>query len=315
VQGIQTLNKQQLKWLKKFEARLRQTESDERVPELRRTLSAAAPDSRRSPIQTSLPGGGILSFEGQQGDPSLDPEGFANFLLGLLSGNSAEEFDHFLAVVAHAVEDAASKTQGSKREIWEMFQLLDLNHDGFVDLEELELLWAAESKRDKKHMLKWKHKVSYAAVQQMIAQGKISEELARQQLAQIQSAMDSELDQKPATILYKMSLAEFHYFVTDMSDGNTERLKELVGSLRSHVSEKQVRYLQNNRVHEIINDIIEDLLRERPKDVLKCILNSVARLQRLRKYEPFSKSPSAARLNTTPNYDSASIVFPLAAGK
>lgn len=249
--SLKLSNPTQMKAVKRFEANL---------------IQARTQSKRGSQAHLNLPQGGSVAFDEVNGEPTLDPKAFTSFLLSVMSKAEKAEFDDFLEVCASAVVDAQQSTQGSqqKKELWEIFQMLDSNHDGYVDMDEIEVLLECESKADRKQIMRWKHYLQTRAYEE-----------------RRNPDGEEELQEDPGL---KLTLADFHKFVNDYVENRQERITQILEAMRKQVQEKQVAYIVQFKVHEVINDIMDDLLRERPQDVLEGIKKSVERLQRTYKY-------------------------------
>lgn len=258
------------KWVRRIEAQIQQGKQANR-------------SRRGSATSLKLQIGGTINFNDLDGEPSLDPDAFVAFLHAITHKDSEEEFNDFVTFCRAGVEGAIQSTQGSrsKQLVWQMFRLLDVNNDGFVDLVELEVLLKTESKSDKKHVAKWK---AY-----LLNKGRDEDKIREEDLSQ---------DEESAAAKYslRMSLKDFQLFLHEYCGGENseEKVAALLGAVEVAVQEKNVKYITEFKVQDIINDIMGDLLRERPKDVLAGIEKSVHRLQRTGKYpKPLSKRVSA----------------------
>lgn len=250
-------SKDALKWVKKVEAQITQgREANKR--------------KRGSVTQLKAQSGGYINFSEADGEPSLDPEAFTGFLMAITEKMDRDEFEEFVEFCKSGVEAAQESTHGSKmkKDIWKMFQLLDLNMDGFVDLTELEVLLAVESKADKKHVAKWKAQL----LNKTRDEEKIKEE-------------DVEEDERGIKYEMKLSLNDFQAFLGEYVGEDEARLTNLLTGVESAVQERvQVKYILEFKIQDIMNEIMGDLLQERPRDVLAGVSRSVARLQRTGKF-------------------------------
>lgn len=248
-------NKEQKKWVKQFEIE---------VNNARRSLRSSGENSGRG-SSFSLLSGGTINFAEVSGEPSLDPATFRLLVMNLTNKDSAVEFDAFMTFAHKAVEEATNSSQGSKlkREIFDMFRMLDVNHDGHVDMDEIEVLLKTDTKADKKHVTKWKYYLN------------------NKEFADPSKQADMDSPTKSSTML---TLADFQKFVHTYIDQKEERIPQLVSSVKKAVQERQVQYIIEYKVHDIVNDIMEDLLKEQPCDVLAGITKSVERLRRTDKY-------------------------------
>lgn len=263
-------SKDKLKWVKKFEAEINQGQRENR---------------RGSLSSISVTGGGQINFSEVDGEPSLDPDAFVNFLLRLTRKDSDEEFLELVEFSKKWIADASSSTQGDKlkRDIWSIFQMLDSNNDGYVDWLELEVLLNAERKADRKIVLKWKAIVQNKVNEQLSLPGRGS---ARGAGTPIPEGDDRRL---------RMDLHTFQLFLHEFVETDAEaRIAQLVSVVRKAVQEQQIAYILHARVHDVIQDIMEDLLKERPQDVLAGIEKSVQRLRRTQKFpKPLKKAKDA----------------------
>ena len=249
-------DKNQAKWVRKIEAQINQGRQANR--------------SRRGSggSTMALKMGGVINFPDHDGEPSLDPEAFVSFLYHITHKDTDEEFADFVAFCRSGVEAAAEQTHGSKskKAAWKMFQLLDVNHDGFVDLTELEVLLNAESKADKKHVAKWK---AY-----LYNKGRDNDKVREEDIN----------DDTKEKYNIKMSLHDFQSFVAEYMGDDENKVYNLLTSVEKAVQAKQLKYLTEFKVQDIMNDIMGDILKERPRDVLAGIAKSVQRLQRTGAY-------------------------------
>jgi Ca2+-binding EF-hand superfamily protein len=232
----------------------------------------------------ALKSGGLVSFAQGHGEPSLDPEAFASVVVALTKDDSAEDFNGFVATARAAVDDAVELTRGSqqRRAVWSMFQLLDVNQDGFVDLAELEVLLDVETKSDKKAVSKWRAVLS-------------QRKLEYHALAPITSALDAlaSTNVSPETTAsgvfsvpgddhapLKLTLADFQHFILEFTENDESRVEALLSRVREAMQTKYNAYLEANRVNQILDSVLEDLIRERPHDVLDGIIRSCERIKR-----------------------------------
>lgn len=195
--------------------------------------------------------GGIINFE-QDGEPTMDPSAFEHFIRQVTDNESDAEFDLFVTLCQKARTDAFEITHGTKLKkiIWDIFQLLDRNRSGTIDLSELEELIEAEQRNDKKVLLKWRH-----------------------QLAQRNRSGDID---SPTS----MTLPMFQLCMSEFTDNNIERAEAVKSVVAARFEAKVARYLEDMKVASIMEEILVDLKRERPADVLEGIHRTVNRLQR-----------------------------------
>lgn len=253
-------NKDQQKWVKRLEFQIDQG----------RKFNTQV----GSTASLSVLSGGIVTFGDATGEPSLDPRAFHQMVMHLTEKDQPAEFDEFVAFCEQAVVEAAESTQGSKlqREIWEMFRLLDTNSDGFVDLVELEALIGHQNK---KQLIKWKHYLN----------NKVNEVPQTHSFERVADAGgDSGSDDDDERKALRLSLADFQKFIQEYVEKNEDRVGELLACVRKDLQKKSVDYIVNYKVHEIMNEVMEDLLKEKPVDVLSGIVKSVERLRRTKKY-------------------------------
>jgi hypothetical protein len=254
-------NKDQQKWVKRLEYQIEQG---------RRFNSQVG-----SSASLSVLSGGIVTFGDATGEPSLDPKAFHDLIMHLTEKDQPEEFDEFVCFCEKAVVEAAESTQGSKlqREIWEMFRLLDTNSDGFVDLVELEALIGHQSK---KQLIKWKHYLH----------NKVNEIPQTHNSAhQKEDGNESGSDDDDERTSLRLTLSDFQKFIHEYVEKKEERIGELLTLVRKTTQKKNVDYIVNFKIHEIMNEVMEDLLKEKPVDILGGITKSVERLKRTKKYE------------------------------
>jgi Ca2+-binding EF-hand superfamily protein len=227
----------------------------------------------------SLSDGGAVNFSDVTGEPSLDPDAFHRLINNLTASDTEEEFAEFFKFCSKAVLDAAESTSGTKlqREIWEMFRLLDTNNDGVVDLRELEVLVGPQSK---KQLIRWKH---YLANKLYQSSGTIPQTLSGA-TAPVGNDVEDEDEDPIMMARCSMTLRDFQKFVKEYVHHKEERIPDLVAAVRRESQVKQIQYIVQFRVHEVLNEIMEDLLKERPYDVLSGIRKSVDRLDRTGKY-------------------------------
>lgn len=256
--GDRLESKDQMKALKKLEVQIQQA---------KRTNQSTG-----SMNALKLNSGGVVNFSDQSGEPSLDPAAFNGLINNLTKRDSAEEFDAFTAFCLNAVEEAEKSTHGSqiKKAIWEIFCTLDRNRDGFVDLDEIEPLLKIETKADRKNVIRWKHFL-------------VNKELR----AEEDFAQAAEKDEDEYAL--KVSLHDFHQFLHKMCDNDEKKIYELLALVKKDAQHKQIQYICDMKIHEIMNEIMEDLLREEPNDVLAGITRSVERLGRTGKFPKMLK--------------------------
>lgn len=280
-------NKEAMKWVRKMEAQIQQARNTNQVHGSQRSLQ--------------LHGGGYVNFSEVDGEPSLDPEAFESFIFSMTSKDTQEEFDRFIVTADLVVRDAAEATHGSKlkRDVWEMFQLLDINSDGFVDMKELEMLLVVEHRDDRKLLTKWKHQLRNKCSSGRLITGRSPESEPIQPAADASAPQPAAPRSTRASIVavdgpeppeaaveqdMKLSLRDFQLFLKEYVEGKEERVPAILAAVRKAVQEKHIEYILKFRVHDIINEVMDDLLRERPVDVLEGIKRSVCRLQRTNKY-------------------------------
>lgn len=259
-------SKPQQKALKKLEAQLHQA---------RRTNQSTG-----SMNALKLPTGGIVNFSDLNGEPSLDPEAFVGLFSNLVNKDSPESFDELHAFCLNAIEEASKSTHGSKikKAIWEIFCTLDRNRDGFVDLDEIEPLLRVETKADRKKVIRWKHYLVNKELREV-------EDFARQ----------AESDEDEYSL--QVSLHDFHEFIHKMCENDENKIYELVSLVKKEVQQKQVSYICDMKIHEIMNEIMEDLLKEEPDDVLAGIQRSVERLKRTGNFPKVLKKRTRSTLS------------------
>lgn len=256
-------NKDQLKWVRRLEA---QIEQGRRFNSQQGSMSAL----------TLASGGGAVTFGEVTGEPLLDPKAFHQLIMNLTAKDQSSEFDDFVAFCEKAVAEAAESTQGTKsrRDVWEMFRLLDTNNDGHVDLRELEALVGHQSK---KQLVKWKHYLTNKNLS--IPQTHCSSKEAKN----ADASSDDEEDEVDRKAL-RLTLADFQKFVHEYVEKKEESVPELLATVRKEMQKKSVEYIVQFKVHEIMNEVMEDLLKEKPLDVLAGITKSVERLRRTGRY-------------------------------
>jgi Ca2+-binding EF-hand superfamily protein len=292
--------KEQSKWVKRLEAQIAQGKGSR---------------STRSGSVTSLSmgsDGGVINFSEVTGEPSLDPVAFASLLKNLTEKNTPKEFDDFVHTCRDAVREASQATQGTKtrREIWEMFQALDTTHSGNVLLEDFE---AIIGDTHKKTVLRWKHYLRNKAMERKTSNLQIKKEGSDDPLlasgggtsglgaaiAAIQSNRASfcfesvdagDLEESEIDDRLSVTLPDFQKFMTEVEKSNSGQYFSIRSMIEKTLQERQVRYILNLRVADIMNDVMEDLLKERPLDVLAGIAKSVERLRRSNKY-PVQAAP------------------------
>lgn len=254
-------NKDQQKWVKRLEFQIEQG---------RRFNNHVG-----STASLNVLSGGVVTFGEVTGEPSLDPKAFHQLVMHLTEKDQPHEFDEFVEFCLRAVVEAAESTQGSKlqRDIWEMFRLLDTNSDGFVDLVELEALIGHQNK---KQLIKWKHYLNNKVNEIPQVHGHEGSEHVDE------SGSDDDEDERKAL---RLTLAEFQKFVREYVEKKEERVGELLVLVRKDLQKRNVDYIVKYKVHEIMNEVMEDLLKEKPVDVLTGIVKSVERLRRTKKFE------------------------------
>lgn len=279
LQASQRLStKDQQKWVKRLEAQIEQA---------RRFNS-----QHGSFTALNLANGGVVTFGDVTGEPSLDPKAFHTLIMHLTTKDNPQEFDEFVKFCGKAVLDASESTQGSKvkRDIWEMFRLLDANNDGFVDLHELEDLVGHQSK---KQLVKWRHYLTNKAQAGVAVPEVHSRPRPLSPTAKRDDESSSDEDNEAERRALQLTLADFQKFVHEyVEKSEEERVPELLMAVRKESQKRSVRYIVQFKVHEIINDVMEDLLKEKPNDVLAGIAKSVERLRRTGKYPVKSTSKS-----------------------
>lgn len=307
------LERQRTKWLMAVKSQIHQARE-----QVKRRQSAAS-FSLKSSGSTVGNSAGTIKFMGNvttgDGDPSLDPDAFAEFIRVFAGKYNDEDFATFVSDIRAAVELAYENTFGSKKKklIWELFQLMDVNHDALIDMKELQLLLNIETKKDKKSLAKWKAILHQretdkkrTSMRQPDTSGTSSPESFNNSVnspTNVQNAKerkmsrfvpneegiltikdedvtghdsDEEDDSSPP-----MTLRDFQDFLSDFYGDDVERLEATCNHVRDIILNANRRYLSEMKVDEIMNDIIEDLLRERPHDVLEGIVRSVNRLRRI----------------------------------
>jgi Ca2+-binding EF-hand superfamily protein len=220
----------------------------------------------------ALKSGGLVTFAEGQGEPSLDPQAFVNFIVGLTRDDTQEEFENFVQLSQEAVEDAFDLTQGSshRRDVWSVFQLLDINQDGFVDMSELEVLLDVETKSDKKAITKWRSVLSQRQLEsRLLAPITHASEGATPEPAD--SNKDGEL---------RLALGDFHKFITEFTENDDGRVASILRNVREAMQKEYNAYLDAKRVNAVLDAVLEDLIRERPDDVLDGIIRSCERMKR-----------------------------------
>lgn len=304
VQQSKSLNdRDQKKWVKKLEAQIEQAR--------RFNQSSGSISSLR------LQEGGIVNFSDQKGEPSLDPTAFRNLLMKLTEKDTAEEFEDFYHQFLKCIKETEAATNGSnlKRMIWQMFRLLDHNHDGYVDLEEITPLLKVQSKTDQKIVTRFHHFVQNkrfalspdeereveARHDAKFFDPSEGEVLTVDDLGSplINTSTFGKREDKDQSQL--ITLSDFQNLILSLftsSTGSplsptspatteqiqTKRVKELLEDITKIKKEREAQYLQAFKVHDIMNEILEDVLKEEPLDVLAGIARSVERLQRTGKY-------------------------------
>ena len=288
--------KEQSKWVKRLEAQIAQ---GKRANSLR----------SGSVVSMSLANiGGAINFSEVTGEPSLDPVAFASLISHLTEKDSPKEFDDFVQFCGEAVKEASRATQGTmlQRDIWEMFRSLDSTNSGFIFLDDLASIIGDKYK---KVLLRWKYYLrnnqlsrKSSMPQKSSAQG---EDLFASGSSGVAAAMASLAQNNRASFCFDDGSTEQEY-AADEDDENEERLtvtlpdfqkfmheierrdQHTFGLIRQAIQkaiqDRQIRYILNFRVADIMNDIMEDLLKERPVDVLSGIVKSVDRLRRADKY-------------------------------
>lgn len=297
--------KEQSKWVKRLEAQI---------------VQGTRSNTARSGSVTSLSigsDGGVVNFRDVTGEPTLDPVAFASLLKTLTDKNTQKEFDDFVRACGEAVKEASQATQSTRlrREVWEMFQALDTTHAGNVLLQDFESIIGDTHK---KTVVRWKHYLrnkvmerKSSSLQKEVkkegsdpllssgAQGGTNGVLAAlpsglgAQMAAIQSSRaslcfeavddgddeDAEVDDRLA-----VSLPDFQKFMSEVEKQNPAQYSLIREMIQKTDQERQVRYILNLHVSDILNEVVEDLLKERPLDVLAGIAKSVERLRRSNKY-------------------------------
>ena len=257
-------NRDQQKWVKRLEAQVTQAKRQQ-------------PHASRGSF--SLAQGGLLIFGDATGEPSLDPTAFQTLMKHLTAKDSPQEFDDFCKFCETAVKEAAQSTQGSKlrQDVWEMFRLLDANSNGYVELDELEALIGPQSK---KQVIKWKHYLTAKSRQESVG---ASASPVEEPLTNMNSVDLANLDDEPVTL--SLTLAEFQNFIHEYVERNDDMVPQLLEKVRGIAQQRNVQYVIDYNVHDIINEVMEDLLKEKPMDVLSGISKSVERLRRTGKYQ------------------------------
>lgn len=238
----------------------------------------------------NLKSGGAINFSATDGEPSLDPAAFTNFIVGFTAKDTQQEFDAFVSVAKQGVEDALERTAGTsfRRSVWAMFQLLDVNQDGFVDLNEMEAMLKAESKDDKKHLSKWRAIAAQRKLEAGSSLAPVTSTAEAEALASMAVTPESTVVVSTPTTADKeklrLTLHDFQQFMEEYTDNDEKRLEALLGRVRDTMQAEYGRYLQQYKVNDIIDAVVDDLIRERPHDVLDGIIRSCERMKRTGTY-------------------------------
>lgn len=311
------LERSRAKWLSSLKSQIRQMHE-----QVKRRQSAASFN-----MKSGIGSGRTNSDVGQihfmadvaqgDGDPSLSPDAFAEFIRVFAGKYSEDDFATFVTEMRAAVEQAYENTMGSKKKkmIWELFQLMDVNHDSLVDVKELSLLLHVENKKDKKSIARFKALLKQRKIDHKRAAGSFVDlgatagvTLAGTARASFSAGSPDASGRKKSVFVTgddgiltikdedvtgghdsdddddespPLLLRDFQKFLNDFFGDNMDRLEAALKMVRAAIQETHRRYLTEMKVDEIMNDILEDLLRERPHDVLDGIVRSVGRLRRL----------------------------------
>eukprot|EP00388_Colpodella_angusta_P001262 GDKJ01004091.1.p1 GENE.GDKJ01004091.1~~GDKJ01004091.1.p1 ORF type:complete len:215 (-),score=29.48 GDKJ01004091.1:101-745(-) len=196
--------------------------------------------------------------------------------------------------------------------IWQMFRLLDFNHDGYIDIEEIKPLLKIQSKTDQKVITRFHHylqnkKFAFSPDEEREVEARHDSKFFNPSEGEILTLDDlgsplfntyrrEEKEQSQLITLHDFQTLVLTLFsssngspMSPASPVNTEealvkRVQELLDDVTKVKREREVQYLQAFKVHDIMNEIIEDILKEEPLDVLSGITRSVERLQRTGKY-------------------------------
>jgi len=216
---------------------------------------------------------------GVDGEPGLDPAAFAHFMADLTKDYDEPSFQDFCKSAMDAVDAAKEATVGSgkKKLAWQLFQVLDTNGDGHVDLNELEVLLDVSNKTDKKEVAKWKAVVTQKHHNAVAGTGEAAD---------------------PAKV--RMTLADFQHFMEEYTGGSEDKLTVIAETVQDEVSAKYDQYLREKNIDEIFDMIKNDLCRERPHDALAGIRKSVERIARVGIFSSqLARRRSMARLDAT----------------
>lgn len=264
------------------------------IRQLEAVVSQAVMTNQKTGVSNSiaLKTGGHITFAEVNGEPQLDPEAFVNLLLHLTADVDENGFDEFVEVSRHAVDEAYQRTQGTslRKVIWNMFQQIDVNSDGFVDMSELELLLNIETKHDKKAVSKWKNILSQKQLEAhkfesasrpgsaTNREAGIVQDASAEAIAEIEAEVSGSANKEDSL---RLTLADFQHFIFEFTDEKEERITNLYEAVAKHMRERHQAYLDENKVGAVMDAVLEDILRERPKDVLEGIIRSCKRMQRV----------------------------------
>jgi Ca2+-binding EF-hand superfamily protein len=272
-----TKNRQHRKWVLQLEANVRQAvETNKKMGH-----------SHDYQLKT----GGKIEFD-TDGEPSLDPAAFEAYVLKVTEGISDADFLAFVETSNEAVDTAREHTAGNdgKKIIWNIFQMLDNNRDGFVDLDELEVLLEIETKSDKKAIAKWKAELTQKQHDDAANQANLSPERSVSPGGALEDVLDNTTASQvlPAVTMFdsagllRLALADFQHFMHDFTGGaQVEKLNAIYDNVAKALRQKHQQYLDTMKVSEIMDRIVDDLLRERPRDVVQGIKASCERMQRV----------------------------------
>ena len=262
--GNGTVGIQELHQVMQASARVGTKEHHKVLRRFEAQVHQAAANAKASGGQPAEAYGGLVTFDGVNGEPSFDPNAFASFMTDLTHDLDNEaDFQAFCTGAMSAVEDAKEQTAGNnpKKMGWTLFQTLDANGDGYVDLNELTLLLDVNSLHDKKEVAKWKVVV---------------EQKYKSQIAEGTGVAAATGDEA-----VKMKLSDFQAFLEEFTGGSEARLTQIAETVQDEMSAKYDMYLRQHRVDEIFEMIRMDLCKERPDNALAGIQKSVERMKRV----------------------------------